>query len=464
MSIIRAVMVPHPPIILPAVGHGEEKKISATTAAYKQAAAFLHEAKPETIVILTPHSVLYRDYFHISPGESAWGSFAQFGAPEVKLSVRYDVPFVRALEKNAEAEKLPAGTLGECDRALDHASMIPLWFLQDAYQGEPLPSVVRIGLSGRPLTEHYRLGMLIRRTAEQLSRRICVVASGDLSHRLKTDGPYGFRAEGPQYDERIMDVMGRASFGELFSFSETFCEAAGECGHRSFTIMAGCFDGQDAEAKKLSHEGPFGVGYGVCLFTPGEENPARRFLDAELLRRKKEQEMRQAGEDDYVRLARLAVETYVLTGKTALLPENLPRELLHRRAGVFVSLHLDGELRGCIGTITAAENCLAEEIVRNGISACSQDPRFPPVTKEELPGLVYSVDVLGEAERIDSAAELDVKKYGVIVTKGYRRGLLLPDLEGVDTAEQQIEIARKKAGIRPEESVSLQRFEVVRHG
>jgi AmmeMemoRadiSam system protein A len=463
MNIVRAVMVPHPPILLPAVGRGEEKKIAATTAAYEQAAGFIRQAKPDTIVVLTPHSVLYRDYFHISPGESASGSFAQFGAPGVKLSVRYDAPFVRALERAAAAEKLSAGTLGERDRTLDHAAMIPLWFLQNAYQGEPLPPVVRIGLSGLPLTEHYRLGMLLSRTAEQLSRRVCVVASGDLSHRLKPDGPYGFRAEGPQYDRRIMDVMGRASFGELFDFPETFCETAGECGHRSFTIMAGCFDGLDVTAEKLSYEGPFGVGYGVCLFTPGGENPSRRFYDAELLRRQEEQETRRSKEDEYVRLARLAVETYVRTGKTAEIPEGTSPELLNRRAGAFVSLHLDGELRGCIGTISAVQSCLAKEIVRNGISACSEDPRFPAVTREELTGLVYSVDVLGDAESIASPAELDVKKYGVIVTRGYRRGLLLPDLEGVDTVEQQIGIAKKKAGIRPEEAVSLERFEVVRH-
>ena len=258
-------------------------------------------------------------------------------------------------------------------------------------------------------------------------------------------------------------LMGRASFGELFDFPETFCETAGECGHRSFTIMAGCFDGLDVTAEKLSYEGPFGVGYGVCLFTPGGENPSRRFYDAELLRRQEEQETRRSKEDEYVRLARLAVETYVRTGKTAEIPEGTSPELLNRRAGAFVSLHLDGELRGCIGTISAVQSCLAKEIVRNGISACSEDPRFPAVTREELPGLVYSVDVLGDAESIASPAELDVKKYGVIVTRGYRRGLLLPDLEGVDTVEQQIGIAKKKAGIRPEEAVSLERFEVVRH-
>lgn len=135
---------------------------------------------------------------------------------------------------------------------------------------------------GSSLSDHYRLGTMIRDTAEKLGRRVCVVASGDLSHHLKPDGPYGYRAEGPQYDERIMDVMGRAAFGELFSFQDAFCEAAGECGHRSFTILAGCLDGRAVQARALSYEGSFGVGYGVCLFSPGAADESRQFLAAEL--------------------------------------------------------------------------------------------------------------------------------------------------------------------------------------
>ena len=154
--------------------------------------------------------------------------------------------------------------------------------------------------------------------------------------------------------------------------------------------------------------------------------------------------------------------------RTGELPEAeslkaLPTEMTGRRAGVFVSLKKDGRLRGCIGTIQAVCSSVAEEIIQNAISAVTNDPRFDPVEPYELKDLSISVDVLGARERISSPKELDAKKYGVIVTKGYRRGLLLPNLEGVDTVEEQIRIAKQKAGIGTEEGVVLERFEVVRH-
>jgi AmmeMemoRadiSam system protein A len=456
-------MVPHPPLIIPEVGRGEEKKVQATIDAYREAARFVLDAKPDTIVITTPHSAMYADWFHISPGAASKGSFAQFGAGSVRVNAQYDEEFTHALCRLARENGFPAGTEGQKDASLDHATMIPLRFLGDAYGETPLPPIVRVGLSGLPLTDHYRLGMMIRHTAETLDRRVSVVASGDLSHRLKADGPYGFRPEGPEYDGRIMDIMARAAFGELLDFSDAFCDAAGECGHRSFTIMAGCFDGVAVQAKALSYEGTFGVGYGVCLFSPGEKDESRRFLDAALQKEAELLKDRKENEDAYVRLARLAVETYVTDGSRARLPDGLPAELTGRRAGAFVSLHKKGQLRGCIGTTSATTPSVAEEILQNGISACAQDPRFNPVTADELPLLEYSVDVLGEAEPIASPGKLDVKRYGVIVSNGRRRGLLLPDLDGVDTVEEQISIARRKAGIRPNEEVELQRFEVVRH-
>jgi len=145
------------------------------------------------------------------------------------------------------------------------------------------------------------------------------------------------------------------------------------------------------------------------------------------------------------------------------LPEDLPSEMTERAAGAFVSLHAHGQLRGCIGTTGPTTESVAWEIVQNAVSACARDPRFPPVTVSELDSLEYSVDVLGQPESIASPAELDVKKYGVIVSCGGRRGLLLPDLDGVDTVEQQIDIARQKGGISSREKFSLERFEVVRH-
>ena len=163
-----------------------------------------------------------------------------------------------------------------------------------------------------------------------------------------------------------------------------------------------------------------------------------------------------------VELARNTIENYVRTGKAVTPPRELTPEM-KQKAGAFVSLHKHGALRGCIGTIEPTSPDVASEVIRNAISAATRDPRFPPVQASELDELEISVDVLLPPEPIESIDELDPERYGVIVQSGWRRGLLLPDLEGVDTAEYQVAIARRKAGIRPSEPVQLYRFEVIRY-
>jgi AmmeMemoRadiSam system protein A len=165
-------------------------------------------------------------------------------------------------------------------------------------------------------------------------------------------------------------------------------------------------------------------------------------------------------ESPQVRLARETVESYVKRGEVPHL-KTIPPEM-KGKAGVFVSLHKGDELRGCIGTIEPDEANIAQEIIRNAVQSSTQDPRFAPVTPDELPELIYSVDVLTEPESVKSEKDLDPKKYGAIVEAGWRRGLLLPDLEGVDTVKRQLEICRMKAGIGPEEAIKLYRFEVKR--
>ncbi len=160
-------------------------------------------------------------------------------------------------------------------------------------------------------------------------------------------------------------------------------------------------------------------------------------------------------------LAKQAVEAFVNEGKV-LHPSDLTPEM-KERAGVFVSLKKRGQLRGCIGTFEPMEANIADEIVRNAIASAVGDPRFPPVKPSELQDLEYSVDVLTHPEPIKDQALLDPRKYGVIVQAGFRRGLLLPDLEGVDDVETQIAICRQKAGIMSSEPVQLYRFEVKRY-
>jgi len=447
-------------MIVPEVGKGSEAQIEATAAAYRQTAQEIAALAPETIVISSPHTVMYRDYFHISPGKSAAGSFRDFGAAQVRFEEEYDRELAEAVERLARRRDLPAGTLGQRDKALDHGTMVPLYFIRQVYAGG---RILRVGLSGLDLGDHYVLGQIIAQAAEETGRRVVWVASGDLSHKLQSYGPYGFAPEGPDYDARLMDVCRRAAFGELFDFDETFCEKAAECGHRSLVMMAGALDGRAVEARVLSHQDVTGVGYGVCTFYPQGPDESRRFLDLRLAALERRLADLREASDEYVRLARQSLESYILHGKRMDVPSGLPAALTERRAGAFVSIHKFGRLRGCIGTILPTADCLAEEIIQNAVSASARDPRFDPIRSDELPWLELSVDVLGAPEPIESPAQLDVKRYGVIVTRGHRKGLLLPDLEGVDTVEDQVAIARQKAGIGPEEPVELERFEVVRH-
>ncbi|MBQ6312205.1 MAG: AmmeMemoRadiSam system protein A [Lachnospiraceae bacterium] len=462
MSILAAFMVPHPPMIVPAIGRGSEKQVETTVQAYEQVAREIAALKPDTIVITSPHALMYADYFHISPGKSARGSFSDFGAGQVCFDVEYDAELVELITRLAQAQDFPAGTLGERQKELDHGTMVPLWFIQREYTDFKL---VRIGLSGLPLTDHYTLGKMVAEAANRLERRIVFVASGDLSHKLQNYGPYGFAPEGPVYDERIMDVCSRGAFGELFDFDETFCEKAAECGHRSFVIMAGALDGLAVKAAQLSHEDVTGVGYGIYTFYPAGEDDSRHFLAQHLQKVRNSLRDKRDASDPYVRLARETVEQYVLEHRKPRVKDmtDLPPEMLHQQAGAFVSIHEHGRLRGCIGTIAPVTESLAQEIIDNAVSAATRDPRFNPITPDELEWLEISVDVLGEPEEISSRDELDVKRYGVIVTSGSRRGLLLPDLDGVDTVDQQVDIAMRKGGISPRDKYRLERFEVIRH-
>lgn len=484
MALVGAIAVPHPPLIVPAVGRGDQRRIQATIDAYEQATRWLLEQGPDCLVVTSPHAPMFRDAFHVTTDSSLEGSMARFRAPQERIRAACDVELANEIARRANAAGIFAVGSDRYRDDMDHGTYVPLHFVREAAGDVPCP-IVRIGLSGLSFQTHRALGRVIAEAADALGRRVGFIASGDLSHKLLAEGPYGFAPEGPVFDERIGQIFAGGNLDELFEFDEDFCDAAAECGLRSFQIMAGALDGMHYETEMLSNEGPFGVGYGVAVVSPADAEPegsaaepdARKVgadvedsdseaSSAELDTCKAEADAAAAERtvDPHIRLARLTVETFVRTGRAPALPDDVPQELLSRRAGVFVSLHERGELRGCIGTISATCGSIAEEIVQNGISACSRDPRFDPVRADELDYLDYSVDVLGDAELISSPAELDPRRYGVIVTKGWKRGLLLPNLDGVDTVDYQLEIAKRKAGISPADTaVQLERFEVVRH-
>lgn len=548
MGLLAAYAVPHPPLIVPAVGQGQEAAIADTTAAYQEIARRVAEHDPDIIVIASPHAPLYRDGFFISDAPEETGSMAQFGQPAETVATRGDSEFTQAVADRLARRSIPVAGAPAAQTEIDHGAFVPLHFLAQTVDLEEVP-VVRVGLSALSPSDHHFLGQSITRAAERLDMRCVFIASGDLSHRLKEDGPYGFDPAGPKFDRAVEGVFARGALQELFALDPVMCENAAECGLRSFEIMAGALEGLPFTPQLLSYEGPFGVGYGIAAFEveagpssteeeveaeirgaharsaqaareghapeiapsgadeaePADETairdeegaeaqdepaaaaeqrrpaPERHPLawdrEAEMApdaEAQEEHDAREANEEilslvldpdvnPLVALARLSVESIVGSGTTLAMPEGLPDAMTGRRAGAFVSLHEQGKLRGCIGTIAPAQSCLAEEIIMNGAAAATEDPRFASVRPDELDYLSYSVDVLGEPEPVHSLEQLDPARYGIIVTRGFKRGLLLPDLEGVETVMDQLAIAKQKAGIRADEDAKIERFEVVRH-
>ena len=431
MKILGAFMVPHPPLIVDEIGKEEIEQIKKTRDSYIEIAKEIGELKPDTIIISSPHAPFYSDYFYLPSGEEGFGSFARFGASNIKFNQKYDVELIDEIEKISKEKDFHCGKVD--NELLDHGTMVPLYFINKYLLDYNL---VVVGLSGISLEANFEMGKIIYEAVRNLDRNVVYVASGDLSHKLQEYGPYGFVPEGPIYDKRIIDVMSNARFNELLEFDLDFLDKAAECGHRSFIMMGGFLDKIKVSPKFYSHEDITGVGYGICSYYP---------------------------RDSYVELARKTINTYIKEKRIIDIPNDLPKEMYEDERGVFVSIHKKGDLRGCIGTIYPTTNCIAKEIISNAICAATRDPRFSPITIDELNDLEINVDVLTTPEDIEDITYLDPKKYGVIVTSGMKKGVLLPDLESVDTVDEQIRIAKRKAGIADNEKYKLQRFEVVRH-
>jgi AmmeMemoRadiSam system protein A len=468
MGIIKKAFIsPHPPIVVPEVGRGEEAKAGATVKALERAAEEIGRIRPSVIIVTTPHGPVFKDFIHINIKETLTGDLRKFGAAGVRLTYKNDLKLTGEIARLSNDQGIPCGGLRESvvsrygiSEELDHGAMVPLYYISKVYNDFKL---VHISVAGLPFKDLYRFGGCIAKAVEQSGDDAVFLASGDLSHRLAPDGPYGFNDCGPEFDGRLVDYLKVPDPEGLMGFDEDFLEEAGECGLRSFIMMFGALDDLKLKSEVYSYEGPFGIGYAVAEFTPVGKADGETLLDK--LDRKDIENLSEirSNEDPYTALARKTLEMYVTSGIIIDVPDVLPAEMADNRAGVFVSIKKHGRLRGCIGTIMPTKENIAAEIIQNAISAGTGYPRFEPVGEDELDSLVYSVDVLGDTEPVSSIDELDVKKYGVIVRAGRRSGLLLPDLEGVDTPQQQVAIALQKAGIKPDEKYTMERFEVIRH-
>lgn len=463
-NILRYYLMPHPPLIIPSVGKGQEREIQSTIDACNQVGEEISNLEPETVVIITPHGTMFSDAIAISNEEYIKGDFKQFNDFDTYIEGIIDKVFNEELinickEENIPVTRIDSNILSKFNREyeLDHGAMIPMYFINKYYKQYKIVHVTYATLSD---IELYKFGVAIRKSAQNLNKKIVFIASGDLSHRLSENGSYNYSPEGSKFDKLLLDNLQKGDVLSVFNMDKYMVECAGECGLRSVFIMLGAMEGEVVKGKLLSYEGPFGVGYGVMTFNNELKNQSNL---EELINLKKEIYNKKVANDNlYVKLARESLNHYYTYGHFMAKPSNLPKGLSKEKGGVFVSLKKFGKLRGCIGTFLPTTDSIAEEIIRNSVNAAIEDPRFPNVTENELLDIDISVDVLSRPHK-STKAELNPKKYGVIVIQGYKKGLLLPDLDGVDTVDYQLKIACEKAGINPHEEYEIERFQVTRY-
>lgn len=465
MAIVFCGVAPHPPIAVPEVGRGRDREIKETQEAMLELGRRMKDKAPEVLVFITPHGVVFSDAVGVYTFNNYDGNLGQFGASSVSFNEEGH-RLSRVILEKASRAGIPVAEINESvmkrvnmDVRLDHGVMVPLYFLKKA--GVELPMVV-VSMGLLPYHDLYRLGMAIKEAAVEIDGGVAVIASGDLSHRLTPDAPAGYDPDGARFDREVVRLVEKGDARGLAALDPDLVERAGECGLRPIIMALGAVDGLELEPQVLSYQGPFGVGYMVADFRPGKPAPGRQLFEALREAQREKINKHREGESSPARLARETLEKYC-RGELDKKNLDIPEELLNKRAGVFVSIKKHGRLRGCIGTIQPVRENIAEEIIENAISAGTRDPRFSPVSPEELDELEYSVDILGEPEPVESLDQLDPKVYGVIVSSGPRRGVLLPDLEGIDTVEEQVSIAMQKAGIAPGEDVKIERFKVERY-
>jgi MEMO1 family protein len=448
-SLVFAGIAPHPPIMVPEVGREASADVRNSIDAMAELTERVIASGAETVILISPHAPLESQAFVAYDGPQLYGDFGSFRAPATAVQAELDDELLTEITRAAAAENLV--TLRIRGLELDHGTAVPLYFLQrNGWQGR----VVALGYSYLSNGDHLRFGQCIRRAIDKTGRPVAFIASGDLSHRLKPSAPAGYNPEAHLFDEEIVDAIKSCVTSRIVDLDQELRRRAGECGYRSMLVALGVAEGFAQSCELFSYEAPFGVGYLVAqLF-------AARSADVPSAQRAQRAQYSVA---DLPAFARRVIETFVTTGEVIPPPEGSPG-LLTARAACFVSIKtLAGDLRGCIGTIEPTKDTLAEEIILNAVSAATRDPRFPPVRPDELPELKYSVDVLSPPEPT-TINLLDPNVYGVIVEdESGRRGLLLPHLEGIDTAARQFEIASRKAGIKPGAKVQLLRFRADRY-
>jgi AmmeMemoRadiSam system protein A len=431
-GIVAGALVAHPPILLAEVGGAQSQQVRATADALQELDGILSMVEADLVVVVSPHSPSSMTSLPVRRGANAGGNLARFRAPHIQVAAQVDVVLADSLI--ADGRRAGFSLIWAEETELDHGVVVPLHSLPKTMANK---RCIFMGVSGWPLGRFIEFGVWLQHRLRD--RFAILIASGDLSHRLTPDAPYGYRPEGPLFDRLVIDALRERDWKRIEGVDPDLVEEAGECGLRPLAILLGAARAAGLQSHVLSYEGPFGVGYPVVAFTA--TTAAGTAANAGL---------------DVQALGRRAIDTYLRTRRLIEPPQPIPLDL-QAPSAVFVSLYKDGELRGCVGSVHPTAATAAHELIRYSVASAVRDPRFDPVRLDEVGALTIKVQLLDPPETTDISG-LNPQTHGIIVRRGDRQALLLPGIDGIDTPEQQLRAACEKAGIERNAPVELERF------
>lgn len=449
-EIVFAALMPHAPILADGVGSAHQhKEVRHTIDAMAQVARHALAAQPDMILLVSPHSPRRSGAFGIWRTPVLRGSLELFGAPDCRVELPLDMAFADQLATEVASRGLHLWPINAS--VLDYGATVPLSYLFAAGWRSPTV-VVGLNKSGEPGLDEF--GEAIAATAAKLKRRVALIASGDMSHRIGPSAPLGFNVEGNRFDESLIELLRHGTRQGIRQLDPKLVAIAAEDVVDSVRVVLAASSYSAEGGAVLSYEGPFGVGYGVAILA--EKQPPEPAGSGRSSLENATGTLSHLA--DLPSLARRSIEEQLRGGETE--PPMKAAGALMEPRGVFVTLRApSGRLRGCAGTSSPTSPDLLQETWHCARAAAFADSRFPPLKKEELRRIRITISILSALEPIDSAAELDPMLYGIVVTgDDGRTGLLLPALPGVDSPAEQLRLARHKARIPEHEHVRIQRF------
>ncbi|OJV62668.1 MAG: hypothetical protein BGO41_15730 [Clostridiales bacterium 38-18] len=480
MALLKGYLMPHAPAFIDSIGEDQLHQVSSTRSAMYKVAEEIAQLRPDVIIVISPHGPIFSDAIAIYDQNTYFGNFKAFGEYNLNYHFEKDTTFINSFKAFNKSEQGDFYCLNErqfkefnTPEALDHGVLVPLHFISQRYNDFKLVAMSYGTFS------YYRLmknGELLSDFISQTNKRVVVIASGDMSHALKDSGPYAFHEDGRKFDQEMQKQLQANKPYEVFKLPRDIIENAKECGLRAYALLMGMLNLYKLNTVMYSYEAPFGVGYLVASLEILNESKVDEVERLSEFYKQRHAELRK-NEDDLVTFTRRVIEAYTITGKRPIVSfkddritindlvvrSNRFKQMSQIERGCFVSLNIEGSLRGCIGTIAATEQNVIYEIAKNAVSACSKDSRFSPVTIDELDSIEVKVDILSELNPVLNINQLNPRSYGIVVRKGYMQGLLLPNLDGINTVEQQLEIASSKGGFTVDEIEEILYFSVDRY-